>query len=269
MGDILEQIIAQKRLEVARLPAQKVTPELIAAAAARQGGPRDFIGALRRPRRGAVGLIAEVKKASPSAGIICPDFDPVRIAQTYEQAGASCLSVLTDERFFQGHLDYLRRIRAAVGLPILRKDFIIDDRQIFEAAEAGADAVLLIAAVLDDASLGRLHRLATEAGMAALVEVHDEGELQRAAQLRSPLIGVNNRNLRDFTVSLESTARLSRLLGEQHQSRNTLLVSESGICRADDVRYVAQHGAAAILVGEFFLKGGSSHAAARVSELLG
>ena len=155
--------------------------------------------------RSRIALIAEVKKASPSAGVICQDFDPVRIAKEYEAAGASCLSVLTDEKFFQGSLDYLRQIRAAVKLPLLRKDFIIDERQILEAIEWGADAILLIVAILDDARLQRFHELATEAGLAALVEVHDEAELERALAAGANLIGVNNRNLKTFKVDLATT----------------------------------------------------------------
>src|SRR5208282_4642331 len=156
-----------------------------------------------------IGLIAEVKKASPSAGIICPDFDPVRIATAYEAAGASCLSILTDEPFFQGSLDYLRQIRAAVKLPLLRKDFIIDERQILEAVEWGADAILLIVAILTDAQLEKFHSLAVEAGLAVLVEVHDEEELERALKISPALIGVNNRDLKTFKVDLATTEKLA------------------------------------------------------------
>src|SRR5205814_10000050 len=170
---------------------------------------RDFLAALRRPRAGDVALIAEVKKASPSAGVICPDFDPVRIAREYEAAGASCLSVLTDEKFFQGSLDYLKQIRAAVKIPLLRKDFIIDERQILEAIEWGADAILLIVAILSDEDLKKFHQLAIEAGLAALVEVHDEEELQRAIKIDASLIGVNNRDLKTFKVDLATTEKLA------------------------------------------------------------
>src|SRR5262249_25524072 len=174
--------------------------------------PRDFIAALDQPKSGGVALIAEVKKASPSAGVICEDFDPVRIAKEYEAAGAGCLSVLTDEKFFQGSLDYLRQIRAAVKLPLLRKDFIIDERQILEAVEWGADAILLIVAILDDARLKRFHSLAVDAGLAALVEVHDEAELDRALAVNAELIGVNNRDLKTFKVDLVTTERLATKL---------------------------------------------------------
>src|ERR1041385_5883066 len=166
------------------------------------GERRDFTGALRKPKAGSVALIAEVKKASPSAGVICKDFDPVRIAREYEAAGASCLSVLTDEKFFQGSLDYLRQIRAAVKLPLLRKDFIIDERQILEAVEWGADAILLIVAILDDARLMRFHSLAKDAGLAVLVEVHDETELVHATAVGAELIGVNHRDLKTFKGDL-------------------------------------------------------------------
>src|SRR4051794_29495248 len=148
---------------------------------------RDFVAALKNPKRGSVALIAEVKKASPSKGIICENFDPVRIAKEYEAAGASCLSVLTDEKFFQGSLEYLRQVRAAVKLPLLRKDFIIDERQILEAIEWGADAILLIVAILDDARLQKFHSLAREAGLSVLVEVHDEAELSRAMAIGAEL----------------------------------------------------------------------------------
>src|SRR5271155_2880314 len=171
--NILDEIVAQKKREVALLPPGKAT-------VAARSGRRDFFAALQSPKRGPPALIAEVTKASPSAGIICPDFDPVRIAREYEAAGAACLSVLTDVTFFHGSPDHLRQIRAAVKLPLLRKDFIIDERQILEAAEMGADAILLIVRILDDKQLKRFYSLATGAGLAALVEVHNETELERA-----------------------------------------------------------------------------------------
>jgi indole-3-glycerol phosphate synthase len=227
-----------------------------------------------------VALIAEVKKASPSAGIICKDFDPVRIAKEYEAAGASCLSVLTDEKFFQGSLDYLRQIRAAVKLPLLRKDFIIDERQILEAIEWGADAILLIVAILDDDRLKRFHSLAKTAGLAVLVEVHDEAELKRAMEIGAELIGVNNRDLKTFKVDLGTTERLavrlfsgtgvspvrSREKTHGQDARATMLVAESGIHTRADVERLAKCGATAILVGESLMKGGSI--AMKVSELL-
>ncbi len=214
-------------------------------------------------------LIAEVKKASPSAGVICPDFDPVRIAKEYQAAGASCLSVLTDEKFFQGSLDHLRQIRKAVKLPLLRKDFIIDERQILEAIEWGADAILLIVAILSDAHLERFHSLAVEAGLAALVEVHDETELERALAIGAQLIGVNNRDLKTFKVDLATTERLSRRLtaGDPAVPSGTILVAESGIHTRADVERLARCGAKALLVGESLMQNGNTQA--KVKKLLG
>ena len=206
--NILEKIVAQKKRELAKLPARRIAAGDLRDAMLERGERRDFLGALQRPRPGGVALIAEVKKASPSAGVICKDFDPVRIAKEYEAAGANCLSVLTDEKFFQGSLDYLRQIRAAVKLPLLRKDFIIDERQILEAIEWGADAILLIVSILTDAQLFKFHSLATEASLAVLVEVHDEAELERAMKINPALIGVNNRDLNTFKVNLATTERL-------------------------------------------------------------
>ncbi|MBT5709136.1 MAG: indole-3-glycerol-phosphate synthase, partial [Verrucomicrobia bacterium] len=177
---ILDRIVADKREEVALLPELSVSVELLKERITARGGVRPFQKALTSPRFGRLGLIAEVKKASPSAGVICPDFDAVKIARAYEAGGASCLSVLTDEKYFQGSLEYLKAIREAVSLPLLRKDFVINERQVLEAVEWGADAILLIVAILDDDSLMRLHRLAGDAGLSVLVEVHDEAELERA-----------------------------------------------------------------------------------------
>ena len=236
----------------------------------------------RRPRYAKVALIAEVKKASPSAGVICKDFDPVRIAKEYEAAGASCLSVLTDEKFFQGSLDYLRQIRAAVKMPLLRKDFIIDERQILEAIEWGADAILLIVAILTDEQLAKFHSLAIEAGLAVLVEVHDEGELERALKISPALIGVNNRNLKTFKVDLATTERLASRLHSgtgilpvssksethgQDARATTLLVAESGIHSRADVERLKKCGAGAILVGESLMKNGDIKT--KVRELIG
>ncbi|HOX55857.1 MAG TPA: indole-3-glycerol phosphate synthase TrpC [Verrucomicrobiota bacterium] len=253
---ILDRIVEEKKREVARLPQRPVSVADLKAALCARGGRRDFAGALRIPKPGSVALIAEVKKASPSAGVIRPDFDPVGIAREYESAGASCLSVLTDEKFFQGSLEYLKRIRAAVNLPLLRKDFIIDERQILEAVEWGADAILLIVAILDDAQLRRFHALAAEAGLAALVEAHDEAELDRALSAGAQLIGVNNRNLKTFKVDLATTERLAAALrGSPHTLRPTpLLVAESGIHTRADVERLARCGAQAILVGESLMR---------------
>lgn len=265
--NILDTIVAQKRLEVARLPEQSITPELLRTAVAQRGGARAFFNALQKPRAGDIGLIAEVKKASPSKGVICENFDPVRIAREYEASGASCLSVLTDEKFFQGSLDYLKRIRSAVSLPLLRKDFIIDERQILEAIEWGADAILLIVAILDDAQIRRYQDLATSAGLAVLVEVHDESELDRAVTAGSRLIGVNNRNLKTFEVDLGTTERLARRLFDAGGNDTRLLVAESGIHTRADVDRLKACGSGAILVGESLMKG--SDIACKVAELLG
>ena len=253
---ILEEIVEQKKREVARLPIQTVTPTDLQAVLSKRGDRRDFAAALRQPQRGSIALIAEVKKASPSAGVIRADFDPVRIAREYEAAGASCLSVLTDEQFFQGSLDYLRRIREAVRLPLLRKDFVIDERQILEAAQHGADAVLLIAAILNDDQLKRFYALATAGGLSALVEVHDEVELERALAVGAELIGVNNRDLATFKVDLGTTERLAARLREVSSAvlRQPLLVAESGIRTPEDVDRLSRCGVDAMLVGESLVR---------------
>ena len=282
--NILDTIVEEKKREVARLPERLIAAGDLRDVRLERGEGRDFLAALGRPRNGSMALIAEVKKASPSAGVICPDFDPVHIGREYESGGADCLSVLTDERFFQGSLDYLRQIRQTVKLPLLRKDFIIDDRQILEAVEWGADAILLIVAILDDARLRRFHELAVEAGLAALVEVHDEEELRRAQGIGARLIGVNNRDLKTFEVDLATTERLARKLVEGRGSTvesnssdrrrstldsrpSTLLVAESGIHTRADVERLARCGANAILVGEALMKGGGIQE--KVRELLG
>jgi indole-3-glycerol phosphate synthase len=263
---ILDTIVEEKQREVASLPRRSVSAADLRAVLAARGGQRDFLRALRKPGRGSVALIAEVKKASPSAGVIRPDFDPVRIAKEYEAAGASCLSVLTDRKFFQGSLDYLKQIRAAVRLPLLRKDFIIDERQILEAVEWGADAILLIAAILSDAQLQYFHELATGAGLAALVEVHDEAELDRALNAGAKLIGVNNRNLKTFKVDLATTERLAARLQSAPPHKARLLVAESGIHTHSDVTRLARCGAQAILVGESLMR--HADIGAKVRELL-
>src|SRR6516225_7571584 len=233
---ILDKIVEEKKREIAKLPARLIAAGDLRDAMLEHGERRDFIAALKNARNGGIALIAEVKKASPSAGVICKDFGPVRIAGEYEAAGASCLSVLTDEKFFQGSLDYLRQIRAAVKLPLLRKDFIIDERQILEAIEWGADAILLIVAILTDGQLQKFHSLATEAGLAALVEVHDEAELERALKFSPSLIGVNNRDLKTFQVDLATTEKLAaRLISSPVNRHSPLLIAESGIHTRTDV----------------------------------
>jgi indole-3-glycerol phosphate synthase len=272
--NVLDTIVEQKKREVARLPARLIAAGDLRDAVLARGEGRNFVAAIRQPRPGAIALIAEVKKASPSAGVICQDFDPVRIAREYEAAGAACLSVLTDEKFFQGSLDDLRQIRAAVKLPLLRKDFIIDERQILEAIEWGADAILLIVAILDDARLRRFHSLASGAGLAVLVEVHDEAELARALAASAVLIGVNNRDLKTFNVDLGTTERLAATMEDRRLKRTDgstpllpLLVAESGIHTRKDVERLAHCGASAILVGESLMKNGDIPG--KVRELIG
>ena len=249
---ILDKIVEQKKREVEKLPFHPLAAGDLRDAMLERSESRDFLAALNSPPAGDVALIAEVKKASPSAGVIRPDFDPEAIARSYELAGAACLSVLTDEQFFQGSLDYLKDIRAAVKRPLLRKDFMIDERQILEAIEWGADAILLIVAILDDDRLKRFHDLATGAGLAALVEVHDEAELERALSIRPPLIGVNNRNLKTFKVDLATTERLAKRLFAVHP--DALLVAESGIHTRADVDRLKACGARSILVGESLMR---------------
>ncbi|MSU41335.1 MAG: indole-3-glycerol phosphate synthase TrpC [Pedosphaera sp.] len=258
---ILHDIIAHKRTELEHLPPTDTAA--LRAAMAQRGGARDFAKALRKPRSGDVALIAEVKKASPSAGVIRADFDPVRIAREYEAAGATCLSVLTDEKYFQGSLTFLRAIRQAVALPLLRKDFIVDERQLAESIEWGADAVLLIAAALDDDQLAKLYVMATRAGLAVLVEVHDEIELARAQGVGATLIGVNNRDLKTFAVDLAVSERLAA----QMNLGRTLLVAESGIRSRADVMRLCAAGARAVLVGESLMR--QPDIAAHARELLG
>ena len=264
--NILDKIVAHKRTELGHLSDAPVSVESLRAAIGQHGRRRDFIGGLLAPRRGQVGLIAEVKKASPSEGVIRENFDPVAIAKTYEAAGASCLSVLTDREFFQGSLDHLRAVREAVSLPLLRKDFMIDERQLPEAIQHGADAILLIVACLDDEQLGHLHRLATGAGLAALVEVHNEAELDRALAIDARLVGVNNRDLANFTVDLGTTERLAKRIAGSGGSEK-VLVAESGIHTRADVERLEACGAKAILVGTALMS--QPDIAAKAAELLG
>lgn len=260
--NILEKIVREKQREVARLKATGIQVPVFVDARR-----RDFTAALRQPRTGDVALIAEVKKASPSAGVIRADFHPVGIAREYEAAGATCLSVLTDAPFFQGSLEFLHRIREAVSLPLLRKDFIIEGCQIEEAQAWGADAILLIAAILTEAQLGELMACARDLHLAALVEVHDEAELDRALAAGAELIGVNNRNLKTFATDLATTERLARALWSRVQRSEKVLVAESGIHHRADVVRLVRCGAQAILVGESLMR--ASDLAAKARELLG
>ncbi|WP_334134978.1 indole-3-glycerol phosphate synthase TrpC [Tepidimonas sp.] len=252
MSDILQRICATKREEVAAARAREPDTHVRrrAEAALRDDPPRDFAAALQaRVAAGRPAVIAEAKKASPSKGVLRADFDPAAIAASYARHSAACLSVLTDRPYFQGDPAYLRQARAACALPALRKDFLVDPYQVWEARALGADAILLIAACLDDAQMADFEALARELGMAVLVEVHDAAELERAQRLRTPLIGVNNRNLRTFEVSLQTTLDLLPRLQPGRQ-----LVAESGIQTADDVRRLRAAGVNAFLVGEAFMR---------------
>ena len=249
MSDILDRILAKKAEEVAA--AQAARPREAIDADAHAAAPaRDFAGALERAiAAGRSAVIAEIKKASPSKGVIREDFDPAAIAASYERAGAACLSVLTDRTFFQGAPDYLATARGACALPVLRKEFIVDPYQVAESRALGADAILLIVSALDDARLAALAAQASDLGMAVLVEVHDAGELDRALALPDAIVGINNRNLRDFSVSLQTTiALLPRI------PAGRLVVTESGILAQRDVAQMRRHGVHAFLVGEAFMR---------------
>jgi len=258
MSDVLQKILARKAEEVAGRRARRPLAEV--AARARDTAPaRGFAAALEaKIAAGHAAVIAEVKKASPSKGVLRADFDPAAIAADYARGGAACLSVLTDVDFFQGHDDYLVQARAACALPVLRKDFTIDEYQVYEARALGADAVLLIVAALDDARLGGLCELAMGLGLDVLVEVHDADELERALQTASPLIGINNRNLRSFEVSLETTLDLKEAVPNDRR-----LVTESGILAREDVARMRAAGVHAFLVGEAFMRASSPGAALR------
>ena len=249
MSDILQRIVAAKLEAVAAAKAGRSLAAL-QAAAREHGPPREFEAALRAViAAGRAAVIAEVKKASPSKGVLREHFVPAEIAASYAQHGAACLSVLTDEPFFQGSPSYLVQARAACALPALRKDFIVDEYQVHESRALGADCILLIVACLDDAQLGAFEACAHALGMGVLVEVHDAAELERALRLKSPLIGVNNRNLRTFEVSLQTTLSLQPRLPSDR-----LLVAESGILARADVQRLRMAGVHAFLVGEAFMR---------------
>lgn len=249
MSDILHTIAARKREEIA---AGKAKTPLAALERAAQDAPavRDFVGALRaRIAQNQPAIIAEVKKASPSKGVIRADFAPAQIAASYERGGAACLSVLTDRDFFQGAPEYLAAARAACSLPVLRKDFILDEWQVWEARAMGADAILLIAALLDAPALRALEAVATRLGMAVLVEIHDEDELERALSLATPLIGVNSRNLKTFAVDLD---RARTLFARIPAAR--LPVAESGIGSREDIARLREADVHTFLIGETFMR---------------
>jgi indole-3-glycerol phosphate synthase len=249
MSDILERIVAVKREEIAAAQ-RKVPLAAMRADAESRVLTRDFEGALRRKiAAGASAVIAEIKKASPSKGVLRPDFIPADIAQSYAESGAACLSVLTDRQFFQGQVDYLKQARASCDLPVLRKDFMIDPYQIYESRAMGADCILLIAASLEDARMAELESIARSLDMAVLVEVHDADELERALKLKTPLVGINNRNLRSFEVSLDTTLELVKRI-----PAGRLPVTESGIASKADVKKMRDAGVHVFLVGEAFMR---------------
>ena len=253
MSDILNKIVAVKREEVAAAVKKKSLAAMRADAESRVL-TRDFVGALRaKIDAGQAAVIAEIKKASPSKGVLREDFIPADIAQSYAEGdgkvSAACLSVLTDRQFFQGQPDYLKQARASCELPVLRKDFMVDPYQIYESRAMGADCILLIAACLDDAQMRDLEAIALGLDMAVLVEVHDGAELDRALSLRTPLVGINNRNLRTFEVSLDTTLAL-----RERVPADRLLVTESSILTRADVQRMRQAGVNAFLVGEAFMR---------------
>lgn len=249
--DILERILARKRAELeAALAAEPLAR--IEARARSAPPPRDFAGAIRaRIQAGRPAVIAESKRASPSKGVIRADYDPAEIARSYEKAGAACLSVLTDREFFQGDATHLRQAREACGLPVLRKDFVVDPYQVFESRAMGADCILLIAAALSPAVMAELESVALGLGMSVLVEVHDGAELAVALKLRTPLVGINNRDLRTFQTRLETTLDLRASVPPDR-----ILVTESGILAREDVARMRSGGVNAFLVGEAFMRAG-------------
>jgi indole-3-glycerol phosphate synthase len=252
MSDILKQILAVKREEVASALAARPLVTIRAEAEA-QPATRDFVGAMKKMiAAGRPAIIAEIKKASPSKGVIREDFRPADIATDYEMHGAACLSVLTDRQFFQGSEAYLKEARTACSLPVLRKDFLLDPYQVFEARAMDADAILLIVAALSLAQMKEMESVAHSLGMAVLVECHDAAELDIALQLTTPLIGINNRNLRSFAVSLDTTlSQLGRIPSDR------IVITESGIATQEDVRLMRDHDVHAFLVGEAFMRAAS------------
>jgi indole-3-glycerol phosphate synthase len=249
MADVLQRILEVKAEEIAR--AKNAKPLAAVRDEARRATPaRDFVGALRaKVAAGRPAVIAEVKKASPSRGVLREQFDPAAIAASYERHGAACLSVLTDEQFFQGALDHMKQARAACALQVLRKDFTIDPYQVFEARAAGADCILLIAAALEDSRMRDLETVAGEAGLAVLVEVHDAAEMERALKLRTPLLGVNNRNLRTFETKIETTLGLV-----DRVPADRIVITESGILAREDVKRMRSGKVGCFLVGEAFMR---------------
>ncbi len=247
--DILQKILKRKVEEIAER-SQKVSIDDLSKQAEAAGSPRGFINAIEQTLdKGQPAVIAEIKKASPSKGVIRADFDPQQIARSYEQGGATCLSVLTDIDFFQGADEYIQQVKQVCNLPVLRKDFVVDPYQVYEARVLGADCILLIVAALDDTRLKELAELASHLEMDVLVEVHDQEELQRALQLNARMIGINNRNLRTFETRLETTLEL-----KQYVPADRLVVTESAIYTLDDVQMMRKNGVNVFLVGEAFMR---------------
>ena len=249
MSDILNKILDTKSVEVATAQSQVSLAEIVARAKD-QPLPRDFVGAIRaKINAGKAAVIAEIKKASPSRGVLRENFNPAEIAASYEQGGAACLSVLTDAQYFQGRPEYLKQARAACSLPVLRKDFMIDPYQVYEARAMGADCILLIVSALSLSKMQELEAIANDLGMAVLVESHNSEELDAALQLKTPLQGINNRNLRTFEVSLQTTLDLLPKIGA-----NRIVVTESGILASEDIALMRANHVYAFLVGEAFMR---------------
>ncbi|WP_419634674.1 indole-3-glycerol phosphate synthase TrpC [Thiolapillus sp.] len=247
--DILKKIIARKVEEI-HTAQQQVPEQALKQEVAQASAPRGFVAALKEKiGRGLPGVIAEIKKASPSKGVLREDFRPADIARSYAEHGAACLSVLTDVDFFQGSPDYLKQARAACDLPVIRKDFIVDPYQVYEARAMDADCILLIVACLDDEQLASLNGLAMDLGMDVLIEVHDKAELERALQVSNPMIGINNRNLRTFEVSLQTTLAMLEQIPD-----DKLVITESGILAPEDVALMRSHHVNGFLVGEAFMR---------------
>jgi indole-3-glycerol phosphate synthase len=256
--DFLKKILSVKTAEIAQAKRRRGLADLRRDAEAMER-PRDFVGALRaKISAGQPAVIAEIKKASPSKGVIREDFDPAAIAKAYAAGGAACLSVLTDEQYFQGRAEHLALARSASGLPVLRKDFVVDPYQVFESRALGADCVLLIVAALDIEKMRELEATAKQLGMAVLAEIHDEAELHAALRLETPLIGINNRNLRTFETSLDTTVSLLPLVPSDRT-----VVTESGFLSAGDIGYMRRHGVHAFLIGEAFMRAADPGAALR------
>lgn len=260
---ILDKIVANKKQELKRVK-EEISLQDLQAKISSVGPKRPFKEALKKE---GISLIAEIKRASPSAGVICSDFNPVQIGRAYEGSGASAISVLTESRYFLGSLKFLGEIREAVTLPLLRKDFIFDPYQIYESKAYGADAILLIVSILSDQRMLQLLEVADDVELDAIVEVHTEEELKKVLTTKAQIIGINNRNLKTFEVDLATTARLAHIVFEDRNAKERIVVSESGIKTFEDVEFAAKAGADAVLVGEMLMRGGDIKE--KVKQLLG